>query len=483
MEEQFLYTAAMVRELDRIAIEELGIPGLVLMRRAAQACVEQIVDRGTELKAVTVFCGNGNNAGDGYIIAGILADRRYRVQVIEIGDRQKLGADATAAFEYCQSTPATFETADARVSGELIVDALLGTGLTGSVRDNYSQAISIINDSEKPVLAVDIPSGICADTGSVLGVAVVADLTVTFIGRKRGLYTNEGPDHAGSVIFDSLEVPLDAARKMGSDAVRVLSPQPLAKRRRNSYKTTHGHVLVIGGDHGMAGAVIMASEAALRVGAGLVSVATREEHAVALLARRPEVMVKGVRGRIDLLPLLERATVLVVGPGLGRSEWSGELFRAAIDSRLPMIIDADGLNIMAAEGLKVEHSVLTPHPGEAASLLGGGEIQADRFAALSSIQQEYGGVVLLKGVGTIVTDGNEVSLCPYGNPGMATAGMGDILSGIIGGLLAQGLGHYDAATYGTVLHAMAGDLAAEGSGERGLIATDLLPIVRDLVNA
>jgi ADP-dependent NAD(P)H-hydrate dehydratase / NAD(P)H-hydrate epimerase len=483
LKEKFLYTAEMVREMDRVAIEELGIPGLVLMRRAAQACVNQMVDRHPTIRSITVFCGNGNNAGDGYIIAGILADRQYRVQVIEVGNRAKLGADASAAFDYCQSTTASFDASEAEILGELIVDALLGTGLSGPVRNNYSDAINRINDSSKPVLAVDIPSGICADTGSILGNAIEADLTVTFIGPKRGLYTNEGPDHAGLVVFDSLGVPYSDAEKVDPNAIKVLEPQKLGKRRKNSYKTSHGHVLVIGGDHGMGGAVIMASEAALRVGAGLVSVATRIEHSDALLARRPEVMVKGVQDKSDLASLIKRATTLVVGPGLGQSEWSKELMRTAIESKLPMIIDADGLNLLAAGNLKIEFSVLTPHPGEAARLLDNGNIQEDRFAAIGKLQQKYGGVVLLKGVGTLVTNGEEISLCPYGNPGMATAGMGDVLSGIIGGLLAQGLSPYDAATQGAVIHALAGDLAAKESGERGLVATDLLPFVRELVNA
>jgi NAD(P)H-hydrate epimerase len=483
LKEQFLHTAAQVREMDRVAIEERGTPGIVLMRKAAESCVEQIVAHYPELKDVSVFCGSGNNAGDGYIIAGILSDRQFAVQVIEVDDNRKLGPDATLAYEYCRSTAARFDVSTAEVSGELIVDALLGTGLEGPVRESFALAIQQINQSDKPVLAVDIPSGLCANTGSVLGSSVEADMTVTFIGKKRGLYTNEGPDHAGFVVFDSLGVPPGTGRKAASDIVSMLTLEKLPNRRRNAYKNSHGHVLVIGGDHGLGGAIIMASEAALRVGAGLVSVATREEHSNALLARRPEVMVRGVDNSSDLAPLLERASVVVIGPGLGRSEWSRELLTAAIDTNLPLVIDADGLNIMAAEDLRAKNSVLTPHPGEAATLLGGCDIQSDRFSALEKLQKMYGGVVLLKGVGTLISDGTNVSLCPYGNPGMATAGMGDVLSGVIGGLIAQGLSSYDAATQGAVLHARAGDMAAEKGGERGLIATDLLPMIRELANA
>lgn len=496
MTKNYLFSAAQVRELDRIAIEELGIPGLALMRRAAGACVSQIRTRFADINKVTVFCGSGNNAGDGYIISGMLAEKGCTVQVVVVGDASKLGPDATAARQYCESSPANFDSTCSEIKGDLIVDALLGTGLSGLVRDNYAQMIRLINASHKPVLAVDVPSGLCADTGRVLGCAVDADFTVTFIGRKRGLYTHEGPDYAGEVVFDSLGLPDAVVKKQGIDAVTMLAASSLVRRRKNSHKTSHGHLLVIGGDQGMGGAVIMAAEAALRTGAGLVSVATRAENTGPLRARCPEIMVAGVAGKSQLKPMLARATSLVVGPGLGQCKWSTELFEAALEAALPMVVDADGLSILAKMGVTRGQWILTPHPGEARRLLSGvtkksrdddsvqiSSVQDDRFTALQLMQQNYDGVVLLKGVGTLVTDGQEISLCPFGNPGMATAGMGDVLSGVIGGLLAQGLGYYEAATRGVVLHAMAGDMAAEKDGERGLIATDLIPIIRRLVNA
>ena len=498
MTRHHLFSAAQVRELDRIAIEELGITGLALMRRAAAACVRQIRTRYAEINNVTVFCGSGNNAGDGYIIAGMLADRGCKVQVIVVGDISKLGPDAGVAQQYCAASSAEVDSTSDEISGDLIVDALLGTGLIGTVRDNYAQVIQSINNSRKPVLAVDIPSGLCADTGSILGCTVEADLTVTFIGKKRGLYTNEGPDYTGEIVFDSLGLPETLYETQVNNAVTILRAPRLPRRRRNSHKTSHGHLLVIGGDYGMGGAVMMSAEAALRTGAGLVSVATRSENTGPLRARCPEIMATGVDNKNQLKPMLDRATSVVLGPGLGQSKWSRELFETALEVALPMVVDADGLSLLAKVGLSRDQWVLTPHPGEAARLLNGeiGEgddnqgvrvqssrIQDDRFAVLQSLQQDYGGVVLLKGVGTLVTDGEQVSLCPFGNPGMATAGMGDVLSGIVGALLAQGQGLYDAATMGAVLHAMAGDIAAEKEGERGLIATDLIPIVRRLANS
>ena len=506
MTTHYLFSAAQVRELDRIAIEELGIKGLALMRRAAAACVRQIRTRYAEIINVTVFCGSGNNAGDGYIIAGMLADSGCKVQVIVVGDISKLGPDAGVAQQYCEASSAEVDSTSDEIRGDLIVDALLGTGLIGTVRDNYAQVIQSINNSHKPVLAVDIPSGLCADTGSVLGCTVEADLTVTFIGKKRGLYTNEGPDYTGEIVFDSLGLPETLYETQVKNAVTILRAPRLPRRRRNSHKTSHGHLLVIGGDYGMGGAVMMSAEAALRTGAGLVSVATRSENIGPLRARCPEIMATGVDNKTQLKAMLDRATSVVLGPGLGQSEWSRELFEAALEAALPMVVDADGLSLLAKVGLSRDQWVLTPHPGEASRLLNGGigegddnqgviagsipgsrvqspGIQDDRFAVLHSLQQDYGGVVLLKGVGTLVTDGEQVSLCPFGNPGMATAGMGDVLSGIVGALLAQGQGLYDAATMGAVLHAMAGDIAAEKDGERGLIATDLIPIVRRLANS
>ncbi|MDH3994384.1 MAG: NAD(P)H-hydrate dehydratase, partial [Gammaproteobacteria bacterium] len=371
----------------------------------------------------------------------------------------------------------------------VIVDALLGTGLGGEVRGAYCAAIEAINASGVPVLAVDIPSGLCSDTGKVLGVAVRAELTVTFIGLKRGLFTLDAADHTGAVYFTDLAVPEEVYRQVACDSYRLELQallERLPPRPATAHKGFYGTVLVVGGDHGMAGAAVLAAEAALRCGAGLVRVATRPEHVAALVARTPEAMPIGVSSGQELAVLLDSADVLVVGPGLGQSAWSEQLFQVAAASGKPMVLDADGLNLLAA-GRGIAEAprgnwALTPHPGEAARLLGSSTsaVQADRFAAVRALEQAYGGVVVLKGNGSLIAGDQQVLLSDYGNPGMASGGMGDVLSGVIGALMAQQLPTLEAAALGVCLHGAAADLAAE-DGQRGLLATDLIPRMRTLL--
>lgn len=259
----------------------------------------------------------------------------------------------------------------------------------------------------------------------------------------------------------------------------------LPKRQRDANKSDYGHVLVIGGDYGMGGAVRMAAEAALRVGAGLVSVATRPEHINIVSGIRPEIMCHSVETAQDLAPLLARATFIVIGPGLGKSEWAQELLARVLQAKQPKLLDADALNLLAQNPVCCENWILTPHPGEAGRLLDEATeaVQADRIKAVQALEKKYGGVVVLKGAGTLVqTEKAKPTICEAGNPGMASGGMGDVLSGVIAGLAAQGLSLENAAKAGVFLHACAGDLAAAEGGERGLLATDLLLHLRQLVN-
>lgn len=260
----------------------------------------------------------------------------------------------------------------------------------------------------------------------------------------------------------------------------------LQPRARDANKGQFGHVLVVGGDYGFSGASRMAGEAALRVGAGLVSIATRPEHALVLNIARPELMCHGISSSQDLEPLIARANVIVVGPGMGRSPWAQKLLYTVLKSeKNVVVVDADGLNLLAEKPVKKSNWILTPHPGEAARLLKktAQEIQQDRIKAITELQQKYGGVAVLKGAGTLVLGPDSgLFICKAGNPGMASGGTGDILSGVIGGLLAQGLSLIDAAKLGVLVHAMAGDLAAKEKGERGMIAMDLIPFLRQLVN-
>lgn len=488
---QRLYTVDQVRELDRVAIEELAIPGIVLMKRAGQAVYEAISALHSPCARLSVFCGRGNNAGDGYIVAGIALDQGWDVQLLQLGSSDVLSGDAALARDWARERGVVEQqiTDDAQLRGDVVVDALLGTGLTGTVRDEFVAAIDAVNRCARPVIAVDVPSGLCADTGAPLGCAVNANVTVTFIGRKRGLYTGAGKEHAGQVVYADLGVHESAFARVPARAELLRLGENVSvpgRRRRHAHKGDFGHVLVVGGDLGMGGAALMAAEAAMRSGAGLTSVATRAEHLSGFLARRPEVMVRGVANAKGLSSLLERATVVVVGPGLGRAAFGEQLLKAALDSPKPMVLDADALNILAEKDWSLPAaSVITPHPGEAARLLGWNTetVVADRFATIEALIEKYSCAVVLKGAGTLVGQpGARIGVCDGGNPGMASGGMGDVLSGIVGGLLAQGLSAMDASRVGVCVHARAADAAAAQAGERGLLATDLIADVRRLLN-
>jgi hydroxyethylthiazole kinase-like uncharacterized protein yjeF len=333
-----------------------------------------------------------------------------------------------------------------------------------------------------------------ADTGAVAGAVVNASLTISFIAIKRGLLTGRGAAVTGELVLANLEVLATTYESViaGVERLQLSALQPLlAPRAADAHKGDFGHVMVIGGDTCYGGAALMAAEAAARSGAGLVSIATRPEHVAAILARRPEIMACGVVSGQELEPLLARPSLLIVGPGLGRSPWSEQMLQQAVKSGLPLVLDADALNILA-EGRVVQASryqdhspwLLTPHPAEAARLLGAttAEVQADRFAAVRELAKRYNASVILKGAGSLVasTEGL-IGVVTDGNPGMATGGMGDVLSGILGALVAQGLSQADAARLGAVIHACAADLAAEDLGQRSLLATDLIPYLGELL--
>jgi hydroxyethylthiazole kinase-like uncharacterized protein yjeF len=484
------YSAAQVRELDRRAIEDHGIPGAELMRRAASAAWSASCRRWGLPRRIAVFCGAGNNGGDGYEIARLAQAAGVEVRLFELpGERR---GDAAVMREVWRGVGEiqTLSEADCLLPTrvDLVVDALLGTGLSRPPNPVAEVAITAINAARAAgarVLAVDLPSGLKADTGHAPGAVVQADLTVTFIGDKPGLHTGRGPALCGEVQFESLAVPAAVYEGMPSVAERldpVWLRQCLPPRPRDAHKGHHGHVLIIGGAPGMSGAVLLAGRAALRSGAGLVSVATHPAHAAALAAAQPELMVHAVEDAIGLGRLLERADVLAVGPGLGTGEWSQGLWQAALDSRKPLVLDADGLNLLLRAPQALADAVVTPHPGEAARLLDTDTagIARDRFAAAAALHTQLGAVVVLKGAGTLV-HGARVGLCTAGNPGMATGGSGDVLTGVVAALRAQGLDAETAARAGVVAHARAGDLAAV-QGTRGMLPSDLIQALRQVVN-
>lgn len=490
----FLYTASEVYALDAAAIAG-GIPSIQLMKRAGRAAFDLLLERFPAPELISVYCGAGNNGGDGYVLAALAAQRKLPVQVIQLAAAETLTGEARQAYDFAvQEGVSILSFAQAAVpSSGVIVDALLGIGLRAAPRGEFAAAIEQINQCRLPVLALDIPSGLNADTGAVAGAVVQAQITIPYIALKRGLLTGRGPAVCGELVLANLDIPAVTYSAVSPTVERLTLGELLpllAPRAADAHKGDFGHVMVIGGDTGYGGAALMAAEAAARAGAGKVSVATRPEHVAAILARRPEVMACGVVSGQELEPLLARPTLLVVGPGLGRSPWSEQMLQQAVKSGLPMVLDADALNILA-EGRVVPASVkrdnwlFTPHPAEAARLLGctTADVQADRFAAVQAIQTRYNATVILKGAGSLVAanTGGVVGVVTDGNPGMATGGMGDVLSGILGALIAQGLGQPDAARLGAVVHACAADLAAEDLGQRSLLATDLIPYLGELL--
>ncbi|HHH36656.1 MAG TPA: NAD(P)H-hydrate dehydratase [Gammaproteobacteria bacterium] len=483
-----LYRAAEVRALDRIAIEDCGIPGAELMARAGRAAFTHLRALWPEARRLAVLCGGGNNGGDGFVLARCAHEAGLAVEVRLLGESARLKGDALEAWQAMEAAgfsarPYGGESLD---GFDAIVDALLGTGLDRPVEGRWRAAIEAVNAAGAPVLALDIPSGLDADRGTVLGTAVRAQATVTFIGLKQGLFTAEGPDCSGRLFYEDLDVPPEIFRRFPPSARRITLETEiglLAPRPRASHKGHYGHVLVVGGAPGMSGAARLAGEAAARCGAGLVTLATAPDHAAFLNLGRPELMVRGVADARDLRRLLAQATVVAVGPGLGLSPWARGLLDAVLESPLPVVVDADALNLLAGEPARREDWILTPHPGEAARLLGeagAAAVQADRFLAARRMQERYGGIVVLKGNGTLVCEaGQAPALCDAGNPGMAAGGMGDVLTGVIAACLAQGLAPGDAARLGVCLHAHAGDRAA-ASGQRGLMAGDLMPWLQRL---
>lgn len=486
----FLYTNAQIRELEALCISEKVDTDVGLMEKAGLAAFKLLRETWPDASNIAVCCGKGNNGGDGFVLARLAHEAGLSVIAYTLPALNPTTSTAQTACEHaCNAGVNLIEfQPDICIQADIIVDALLGSGLKGNVTEPYDAFISAINHSKTPVLSIDVPSGIQVDTGSELGISIYADITLTFIALTQGLFTHNARSHCGKIICDTLEIPDKMLKKVehAGELLTWADIKPMLPRRSNdAFKNDFGHVLVIGGDYGMGGAARMAAESAMRVGAGLVSVATRPEHLSIVSGMRPEVMCHSCSTRDDLLKLLDNVTTIVVGPGLGKTDWAKELLNATFECDLPKVLDADALNLIAQDPRSCDHWILTPHPGEAGRLLRSGtaEIQEDRFQAARELQQKFDGTIVLKGSGTIIEGATDIPyVCPLGNPGMATGGMGDILSGMIGGFLAQGLSLNEAAETGVYLHSKAADLAAETKGERGLLATDVLQYLPQLLN-
>ncbi|MGH8127606.1 MAG: NAD(P)H-hydrate dehydratase [Gammaproteobacteria bacterium] len=484
-----LYGAHDLAEIDRRA-QAQGLAGATLMQRAGEAAFRAIAARWPGARRWLVYAGGGNNGGDGYVVAHEALRAGFEVMVAVLKPPRESSTAAGKATAYAQASGRCIAWNEAvPANADVLVDALFGIGLDRALEGDAAAAVQAINAAGTPVAAIDLPSGLHADTGAALDTAVQAALTITFIGLKPGLFTGVGSHLSGRLVFARLGVPDTVEEGLQPIARRItesLLKTDLPHRERDAHKGRFGHVLVVGGETGTGGAVILAATAALRSGAGLVSVATRPAHVSALLAARPEIMAHGMDETASLSAIAPRANVVALGPGLGQTEWSRGLWQAALEREGVKVVDADALNLLAKQAMKRDDWILTPHPGEAARLLETdvSAIENDRPAAVRALVERYGGVAVLKGAGTLVASANEKTLwlCDRGNPGMASGGMGDALTGIIAGLLAQGLAPFDAARLGVWLHATAGDKASL-DGERGLLASDLIAELRSLVNA
>ncbi|MDT8283232.1 MAG: NAD(P)H-hydrate dehydratase, partial [Gammaproteobacteria bacterium] len=442
-----LYSVDAIVQLEQIAISQFGISAYELMQRAGQSVFDVIQHRYPHCKKILVLCGAGNNAGDGYVVARLARQAGYQVTVISLIDPDHLKEAALQAYKNWLTVGRNANTDFSVISeADVIVDALLGTGLTREVCSQWAECIDAVNQSSKPVVAVDIPSGLLADTGVVSGVAIQAEITVCFIGLKQGMFTAQANDVCGEIVFSDLELPEELYSLVKTDTrlIQKIDYSLLPKRKASSHKGKFGHVLIVGGNVNMPGAIILAAKAALRTGAGLVTIVTVAENLQAISAAVPEAMVKicTINNISDTLTevFVARITHVAIGMGLGQDEWSLALLRFCVQLDKPMLIDADALSLLATHDIKVTSSlVITPHPGEASRLLSktktvsSADIQADRFAAIKAIhslfEESESCVVVLKGSGSLIFDGRVTKVCSLGSAAMAAPGMGDVLSG------------------------------------------------------
>tara|TARA_B110000014_G_scaffold260455_1_gene250214 strand:+ start:6017 stop:7528 length:1512 start_codon:yes stop_codon:yes gene_type:complete len=496
-----LYTTSETKRIDGLAIKERNITSFSLMEKAAKFSFQIIRNRWPEMKNMIIFCGKGNNAGDGYLLASLAKDSGIEVTIVCPEPTKKFSSAASQALSLAKSMRIKilgikqFNKLKLSKKDTVIVDALIGIGIRGRLNGKMHSAVQNINALGKsyPIIALDVPSGICADTGKILGIAVKADLTLTFIGLKRGLYTSEGRSYAGEILLNQLDIKSSLRSKVKSNSYLLDSENSLNKlidRDLNAHKGHYGHLMIIGGDRGFGGAAILASKCAAMSGCGLVSLATRPEHIGAALTSCPEVMAKGVNSGQDLDDFLGSPDVIVIGPGLGKSAWGEQMMQKAFieckKRNLPLVMDADALNMLTSIKLKVmtpKKLVITPHPGEAALLLKKDvlKIEEDRFKSAEELTKKFNSITVLKGSGTIVCSNfNKLKLgvCESGNPGMASGGMGDILSGLIGSFIAQGLNLSEATETAVEIHSASADIASQDLGELGLLASDVIKTIR-----
>ncbi|ORJ63043.1 NAD(P)H-hydrate dehydratase [Geothermobacter hydrogeniphilus] len=498
-------TAEQMRELDRRTIEEIGVPGVVLMENAGRAVADVLCREYADLSPgpVLILCGRGNNGGDGFVVARLLLDRGWQVETLLLAEADQVVGDAAVNLRALRNRHGkitvvadeeSLRTELARCQPKLVVDALFGTGLNADLRGHAVMAVAWINAFAGPVVAVDIPSGVAAGSGRQLGCAVRADVTVTFAAPKLGHLLHPGAELRGELRIADIGIPQRLAEDLDescfwltAEVARSLLPD----RPCCGHKGTFGHLLLIAGSRGKSGAAVLAAKAGLRSGAGLVTVAVPGSQQAIVAAAVPEVMTEAMaedQGKIAsaAADALSRLTVgkqaLAIGPGLGQSSSIQTLVTRLLDDwKGPMVLDADALNVLAdaTETLRrrdAEPLVVTPHPGEMARLLGTtvAEVEADRPSAARDFARLRDVVVVLKGAPTLIASpAGELAVNSSGNPLLATAGSGDVLTGLIGGLLAQGLDSFAAARLGVYLHGAAADRLRCRIGDAGMLAGEL----------
>lgn len=500
-----LARAAEMQAIDRTAIEEVGIPGVVLMENAGRRTVELLVDRFGEPRAreVAVFAGPGNNGGDGFVVARHLQQRGGRVIVYLLVAADRIKGDAAVNMHIARRLGIpirlVLDTEDLNwidlTSCYVVVDAIFGTGLTREVGGHFAEVVNLINAASCPVVAVDMPTGLDSDTGKILGRAVKADLTATYGLGKPGQFVYPGREHTGELRVIDIGIPAEVVEQAGLSVELLAEDRArdyLPDRSADSHKGTYGHVLVVAGSTGKTGAAVLSGLGALRSGAGLVSLCVGQAINSVIESALYEAMTIPVRGGIGGAPViadfehvlaaLEGKEALVMGPGIGTSPETAELvLRLYEEAKCPLVVDADALNILAAREERLTNRsgfarILTPHPGEMARLCRSTsrEVQENRIETAAAFSRRYEVYLVLKGAGTLVAapDGR-LAVNPSGNAGMAAGGMGDVLSGILGGFLAQGQSVWQAACLGVYLHGRAGDMLMEEKGPWGYLAAEV----------
>jgi len=496
---QLAYSTKQVRENEVKVAAKLALPMFQLMLRAGEAAFALLVHQYPNAQSIAVICGKGNNGGDGFVLARLALQAGINVKVLLIADKNSIQGDAqTAMQQYIDlagdmatiATEDDFKQCYQQCSPDIVVDALLGTGFKGDLSPLFAQIIEFINQQHyqqhNAVLSIDIPSGLNADTGAITNTAINADSTITFIALKKGLLTGQAANYIGDLYFAGLAVEQSFAETTSSN-IYVLqnnNKPNLPQRKPTSHKGDIGLLLAVGGGEGLPGAIRLASEAALRSGAALVSVCCAFQNQALVFNGRPELML--APSNAELLAqsnVFHKAKTLLIGPGLGRSHWAEALFSLVSSDlkaqRRIQVVDADGLYFLAQQPNVSSQRVITPHPKEAAMLLNCtvAEIEQDRFAAVNKLVKIYGGICVLKGTGSLVCNGKETWINTSGNAGMASGGMGDVLSGIIAALSLQMADLFAAVKLAVYLHGNAADIIAKQQGQCGMLASDLfLPL-------